>query len=113
MKNHKRSLELLDRFLSETPERELKEIFSRIDNLEIEGPTISEYFNSIESTLAFNEPEYIGGTSEDFLDVDVMANTFHEIEIVGVINPLDPSAFTLAMNLNHSSDNNNQLLLAA
>lgn len=113
MKNHKKSLALLDKFLSETPEAELKEILSRIDNLEIDGPTIPEYFNSIETTLAFNEPEYIGGKVEDFLDVDVMADTFHETEIVAVIKLLDQSAFTHAMNLNHSSDSNNQLLIAA
>ena len=44
---YKKSLELLDKFLRETPREELEKMISEIDKLNIEGPTISEYFKQM------------------------------------------------------------------
>ena len=43
--HHIKSLELLDKFISETPENELKDLIKYFENLDIPGITFEEYMN--------------------------------------------------------------------
>jgi len=54
-KQHEKSLELLDKFLKETPPEEIKKMIKKIDEMNIEGPTISEYFRSMDGISKFQK----------------------------------------------------------
>lgn len=43
---HKKSLELLDKFIAETPPAELTRLIAQYENLDIKGPTFDEYLNN-------------------------------------------------------------------
>lgn len=79
MDRHKKSLELFDKFLAETNEQEFNAILNSIEQLDIEGPTVDEYFNSLEH-LAFQSEVYVGGSPGDFLDMDEIAASFEDVD---------------------------------
>lgn len=45
--SRKKSLELLDKFIAETPPAELADLIATYEKLDIKGPTFDEYLNSL------------------------------------------------------------------
>jgi hypothetical protein len=54
-KQYEKSLEALNRFLKETPPEELEKIIKKYDDMKFEGPTISEYFRSMDGIHTFQQ----------------------------------------------------------
>jgi hypothetical protein len=52
---YKKSLEMLNKFLKETPPEELEKILKKYDDVKFEGPTISEYFRSMDGIHTFQK----------------------------------------------------------
>lgn len=48
---HKQSIELLDKFLRETPPEQLNELIKKYDEMEIEGPTLTEYLSQFGNNI--------------------------------------------------------------
>lgn len=48
-----KSLELLDKYLAETPSEEIQAKIEEYDKMEIEGPTLEEYLNSFNQAFEF------------------------------------------------------------
>lgn len=51
----KRFEELLDKFFKETPHEEIKKMLEKYDKMMFEGPTLSEYFRSMDGERSFQE----------------------------------------------------------
>lgn len=54
-----KSLELLNKFFKENPSDFINEKIQEIDKLDVEGPSVSEYFEILEDQLVFPELEEV------------------------------------------------------
>lgn len=56
MNRHKKAIVSFKRFLDETPKEKLDEIVARIDAMDIEGPTVEEYFMTMKNKNQLVKP---------------------------------------------------------